>query len=202
MFIFRCLHAKWQFNYAQGLNLKLTFRMLLASSDFNISNSWADNAYTAQEVEKVIHQSECRWFNPLQLRLHVEVSLGKKLNLKFLPMAVPSVWIVIAPDEQGAPCMVVWANGWILTCVVKRSINAIYRSIYLIWHTKESLPSLQLFLSLSVVTPGLPTLKHWPWISRNRHFSHTVTPHVHFIMPWKTMTLSYMDLMDSLTEFR
>lgn len=40
---------------SQGLNSKLTFRMLLASSDFNISNSWADDAYTAQEVEKVIH---------------------------------------------------------------------------------------------------------------------------------------------------
>ena len=35
---------------------------------------------------------------------------------------------------------------------------------------------------------GLPTLTHWPWDSRNWHFSHALTPHVHFQMQWSNCT--------------
>ncbi len=55
----------------------------------------------AQEVERVVHLPEGQRFNPSSSsRLHAEVSLGKILNPKLLPMAVCECVFVCLADEQ------------------------------------------------------------------------------------------------------
>ncbi len=55
-------------------------------------------------VDLTVYQSEGQCFNRGSTRLHVKVSLGKKLNPKLLPMTVPLVYECVCLSSLWAGC--------------------------------------------------------------------------------------------------